>query len=68
MKNLIGLVYAGQLKRSKPKLKRNQLCPCGSGKKYKKCCLKTHEAVRDEHLNKLRRKGDVSIKPIRAVR
>lgn len=20
-------------------LKRNQLCPCGSGKKYKKCCL-----------------------------
>ena len=21
------------------KLKRNDLCPCGSGKKYKKCCL-----------------------------
>ena len=20
---------------------RNELCPCGSGKKYKKCCLKT---------------------------
>lgn len=21
------------------KIKRNELCPCGSGKKYKKCCL-----------------------------
>ncbi|THB75762.1 MAG: zinc chelation protein SecC, partial [Desulfobacteraceae bacterium] len=20
-------------------IKRNQPCPCGSGKKYKKCCL-----------------------------
>lgn len=20
-------------------IKRNDLCPCGSGKKYKKCCL-----------------------------
>ncbi|MBV9415186.1 MAG: SEC-C domain-containing protein [Solirubrobacterales bacterium] len=23
---------------------RNDPCPCGSGKKYKKCCLPTHEA------------------------
>lgn len=22
----------------KPEIKRNDLCPCGSGKKYKKCC------------------------------
>lgn len=22
-----------------PKVGRNQPCPCGSGKKYKKCCL-----------------------------
>jgi preprotein translocase subunit SecA len=22
----------------KPKIDRNQPCPCGSGKKYKKCC------------------------------
>ena len=22
-----------------PKIQRNQLCPCGSGKKYKKCCM-----------------------------
>ena len=24
---------------SKPKVGRNDPCPCGSGKKYKKCCL-----------------------------
>lgn len=23
----------------KPKARRNDLCACGSGKKYKKCCL-----------------------------
>ena len=25
---------------SKGKIGRNELCPCGSGKKYKKCCLR----------------------------
>lgn len=24
-----------------PKVNRNDKCPCGSGKKYKQCCLKT---------------------------
>lgn len=23
----------------KPEVSRNELCPCNSGKKYKKCCL-----------------------------
>jgi preprotein translocase subunit SecA len=27
-----------QIKRDEPKVGRNDLCPCGSGKKYKKCC------------------------------
>jgi preprotein translocase subunit SecA len=27
----------GQVKRDTPKVGRNDLCPCGSGKKYKKC-------------------------------
>ena len=27
------------------KVGRNELCPCGSGKKYKLCCLKKHEAA-----------------------
>jgi len=26
--------------RALPKVGRNDLCPCGSGKKYKKCCGK----------------------------
>jgi hypothetical protein len=30
--------------RSSPKIGRNDPCPCGSGKKYKKCCLPAGEA------------------------
>jgi preprotein translocase subunit SecA len=26
-------------RRPAPKIGRNQACPCGSGKKYKRCCL-----------------------------
>jgi preprotein translocase subunit SecA len=41
-----GETYEGQLpeqkvatyKRETPKVGRNDPCPCGSGKKYKKCC------------------------------
>jgi len=25
------------------KIQRNHPCPCGSGKKWKKCCMKEHE-------------------------
>lgn len=31
------------MKREHKKIGRNELCPCGSGKKYKNCCLKTGE-------------------------
>jgi SEC-C motif domain protein len=35
-------IYAGEAKaapvRAGPKIGRNDPCPCGSGKKYKKCC------------------------------
>jgi tetratricopeptide (TPR) repeat protein len=27
-----------------PKLGRNEPCPCGSGKKYKRCCLEKNQA------------------------
>jgi SEC-C motif-containing protein len=27
-----------QVRRASPKVGRNEPCPCGSGKKYKKCC------------------------------
>ena len=32
------LVGAGQFRRQAPKVGRNDPCPCGSGRKYKKCC------------------------------
>ncbi|SFM40583.1 HEAT repeat-containing protein [Thermodesulforhabdus norvegica] len=28
------------------KISRNDPCPCGSGKKYKKCCMPLHEEIR----------------------
>ncbi|MDX2476712.1 MAG: SEC-C metal-binding domain-containing protein [Gammaproteobacteria bacterium] len=31
--------YKRSFKRSEPRLGRNDPCPCGSGKKYNKCCL-----------------------------
>ena len=31
-------VQLGTFKRQEPKIGRNDSCPCGSGKKYKKCC------------------------------
>ena len=34
-----GIKAAIQRPISKPKVSRNAPCPCGSGKKYKKCCL-----------------------------
>jgi hypothetical protein len=33
---------ATTIRRDKPKIGRNAPCPCGSGKKYKKCCLNKH--------------------------
>jgi tetratricopeptide (TPR) repeat protein len=29
------------------KIGRNEPCPCGSDKKYKKCCLRKHEKIRE---------------------
>ena len=29
------------------KIGRNEPCPCDSGKKYKKCCLRKHEKIKD---------------------
>jgi uncharacterized protein YecA (UPF0149 family) len=29
--------------RTKPKIGRNEPCPCGSGIKFKKCCIKNYD-------------------------
>ncbi len=34
------MISDGPAKREGPKIGRNELCPCGSGKKYKRCCMK----------------------------
>ncbi len=35
-----GTIQAAEpVRREKPKVGRNETCPCGSGKKYKKCCM-----------------------------
>jgi len=36
------------LLRVRKKVGRNDPCPCGSGKKYKKCCMKKQEAAPEE--------------------
>ncbi|GAB1433660.1 YchJ family protein [Spirochaetota bacterium] len=35
-----GVIKTATIMRDKPKLGRNEACPCGSGKKYKQCCGK----------------------------
>ena len=41
------------------KINRNAPCPCGSGKKYKKCCLPLHEESRAKQQDA----GAVSLTP-----
>ncbi|OAQ20023.1 tetratricopeptide repeat protein [Thermosulfurimonas dismutans] len=36
------------LLRERKKVGRNDPCPCGSGKKYKKCCMKKQEVAREK--------------------
>lgn len=49
---LVELIAAGgklpttaTIRRDIPKLGRNKKCFCGSGMKYKKCCLKLEHAI-----------------------
>jgi hypothetical protein len=53
------------------KIGRNEPCPCGSGKKYKHCCLEKHEAARkvkdtqqEENLRAKEREQEQLIKQI----
>ena len=44
------------------KVQRNSLCPCGSGKKYKKCCLGTVRELMDHNIIHMNKKGCCSNK------
>lgn len=39
------------VKRSHPKIGRNDPCPCGSGKKYKNCCMKKDMEIERENMD-----------------
>ena len=43
--------------RKAPKIGRNLLCPCNSGKKYKKCCFIKNEAEAEQQ-REIRRKAE----------
>ena len=43
-KGVVALAAEESIRRETPKVGRNDPCPCGSGKKYKKCCEKAGEA------------------------
>jgi len=53
-------------KETKTKTGRNDPCPCGSGRKYKKCCLHKYRDARLEELTNTatRPKKPISINPI----
>jgi hypothetical protein len=46
MKFLEKLFSAGGDTAKKEEIGRNDVCPCGSGKKYKRCCLESDEKKR----------------------
>jgi len=49
--------------KASPKIGRNQLCPCGSGKKYKKCCIDKPEiAVKETKPQDIETPADPYIK------
>ncbi len=35
-----------QMLRKLPRIARNEICPCGSGQKFKKCCLRNKQDAR----------------------
>jgi len=39
IEQLMAIVRADDLAKAPPKMRRNDPCPCGSGRKYKKCCF-----------------------------
>src|SRR5262249_4511411 len=46
---------------------RNEPCPCGSGKKYKKCCLPMHEADERQRLAEQQADREQRAREVRAT-
>ena len=52
---------------NKSKVGRNDPCPCGSGLKYKKCCLGKDDGQTEENRTAYARKYNVRLKDEKAV-
>lgn len=50
------------LKKEWKNVGRNELCPCGSGKKYKKCCLKKQSHAEIDYKRYYKQKYDIDLK------
>lgn len=53
-------------KMNRTKIGRNDPCPCGSGRKYKKCCMRKYRDARLQELTRtaVKPKKPISINPI----
>ena len=55
------------------KIGRNELCPCGSGKKYKRCCLEEDEKnerknVKDEYFQRIKEEDNLSDNQVATIK
>jgi uncharacterized protein YecA (UPF0149 family) len=53
IKDLKAKCHMAPLRRAYDKVGRNAPCPCGSGKKWKKCCANSTEPITSEEARKL---------------
>jgi uncharacterized protein YchJ len=53
----IHLIQTGTVKYPADRPGRNDLCPCGSGKKYKRCCMETLREKKLAFIEKARSKN-----------
>ena len=51
------LLYPSHFQLTATKTGRNEPCPCGSGKKYKKCCLRKQEYKENDNIDVLMQEG-----------
>ena len=47
----LGLLFCKQIQNMSKRIGRNDLCPCGSGKKYKHCCINVEQLFGDTSPN-----------------
>ena len=56
-----------KLRTRKARIGRNDPCPCGSGRKYKKCCTGKKDVSAEDLATHYLRKYDIRLKPPRDI-